>query len=116
MENCLFCKIVKGEIPSDKVYEDEEIMAFRDINPATPIHILINQKKHIESLTKIKEDDEALIGRIYTVINKIAKEQGFIENGYRIITNCGKDGGQEAKHLRYHFLAGKKLGAKIVHD
>ena len=114
MEDCLFCKIIKGEIPSDKVYEDEEIIAFKDINPAAPIHILVIPKKHIESLIKIKEEDEVLIGRIYTVINKIAKEQGFIENGYRIITNCGKDGEQEVLHIHFHILAGRKVEKLIV--
>ena len=116
MEDCLFCKIIKGEIPSDKVYEDEEIIAFKDINPAAPIHILVMPKKHIESLIKIEEDDEALIGRIYTVINKIAKEQGFIENGYRIITNCGKAGEPEVLHIHFHILSGKKLGKLIVEE
>ena len=77
MEDCLFCKIVKGEIPSSKVYEDEEILAFKDINPAAPIHILVIPKKHIISLAHMEKEDEALIGRIYGVINEIARDQGF---------------------------------------
>ena len=114
MEDCLFCKIIKGEIPSNKVYEDEEILAFNDINPAAPIHILVIPKKHINSLVEIEKEDEILIGKIYGVINKIAEEKGFKENGYRVIVNCGKDGGQEVMHLHFHVLAGAKFGDKIV--
>lgn len=114
MDNCLFCKIIKGEIPSEKVYEDEEILAFKDINPAAPVHILVIPKKHIDSISKMEKEDEALIGKIYTVINKIAEEQGVKEDGFRVIVNCGKDGGQEVMHLHFHLLAGTKLGEKIV--
>ena len=114
MEDCLFCKIIKGDIPSSKVYEDEEILAFNDINPAAPIHILVIPKKHITSLAHMKKEDEALVGKIYVVINKIAEENNFKENGYRVIVNCGKDGGQEVMHLHFHILAGKNLGEKIV--
>lgn len=114
MDDCLFCKIVKGEIPSEKVYEDEEILAFKDINPAAPIHILIIPKKHIDSLAQIEIQDEALLGKMHTVINKIAKEQGVLEKGYRLIVNCGRDSGQEVMHLHFHLLAGQKFGDKIV--
>lgn len=114
MENCLFCKIIKGEIPSEKVYEDEEILAFKDINPAAPVHILVIPKKHIDSIAQMEKEDEALVGRIYTVINKIAEEQGVKDDGFRVIVNCGKDGGQEVMHLHFHLLAGTKLGEKIV--
>ena len=114
MEDCIFCKIIKGEVPSTKVYEDEEILAFKDINPAAPIHILVIPKKHIKSLVELEKEDEILIGKIYTVINKVAEEQGVKENGYRVIVNCGKDGGQEVEHLHFHLLAGKPLGEKIV--
>ena len=114
MEDCLFCKIIKGEIPSDKVYEDEEILAFRDINPAAPIHILVIPKKHIASLAHMEKEDEEIIGKIYGVINKIAEEKGVKEKGYRVIVNCGKDGGQEVMHLHFHLLAGRELGEKIV--
>ena len=113
-ENCLFCKIIKGEIPSNKVYEDEEILAFKDINPVAPIHILVIPKKHIGSLAHMEKEDEIIVGKIYGVINKIAEEQGFKENGYRVIVNCGKDAGQEVMHLHFHLLAGKKFGEKIV--
>ena len=113
-ENCLFCKIIKGEIPSSKVYEDEEILAFNDINPAAPIHVLVIPKKHITSLAEMKDGDEKIISKIYKVINEIAEKQRFKENGYRVIVNCGKDGGQEVEHLHFHLLAGTKLGEKIV--
>mgnify|MGYP001623621944 FL=1 len=114
MEDCVFCKIIKGEIPSNKVYEDEEILAFKDINPAAPIHILVIPKKHIASLVDMKEGDEILISKIYTVINKIAQDIGIDKKGFRVIVNCGEDGGQEVAHLHFHLLAGKKLGEKIV--
>lgn len=114
MNDCLFCKIIKGDIPSDKVYEDEEILAFKDINPVAPIHILVIPKKHISSLIDIEPEDEMLIGKIYSVINKIAEQQGVKEKGYRVIVNCGEDGGQEVMHLHFHLLAGRKLGEKII--
>ena len=114
MDNCIFCKIIKGEIPSSKVYEDDEILAFKDINPAAPIHILVIPKKHITSLMDIGESDEKLIGKICKTINKIAKEQEFDKKGFRVIVNCGEDGGQEVGHVHFHLLAGKKLGDKIV--
>ena len=114
MNDCLFCKIIKGDIPSDKVYEDEEILAFKDINPVAPIHILVIPKKHISSLIDIEPEDEMLIGIIYSVINKIAEQQGVKEKGYRVIVNCGEDGGQEVMHLHFHLLAGRKLGEKII--
>lgn len=108
MENCLFCKIIKGEIPSEKVYEDDEILAFKDIAPKAPVHILVIPKKHISSAKEITIEDEVLIGKMFTVINKIAKEFG-LENGYRIVNNCGEDGGQEVMHLHFHLLGGKEL-------
>lgn len=114
MEDCLFCKIIKGEIPSTKVYEDDEILAFNDINPAAPIHILVIPKKHIISLAHMEKEDEVIVGKIYGVINKIAEEKGFKESGYRVIVNCGKDAGQEVMHLHFHVLAGAKFGDKIV--
>ncbi len=90
MEDCVFCKIIEGQIPCNKVYEDEEILAFHDINPATPIHILVIPKKHITSLAHLSKEDEPIVGKIYGVINKIAQEQGFKQDGYRVIVNCGK--------------------------
>lgn len=114
MEDCIFCKIIKKEIPSTILYEDDEIIAFKDINPAAPIHILLIPKKHIPSLVELGKEDELLIGKIFTVINKLAETQGVKESGYRVIVNCGKDAGQEVGHLHFHLLAGTKFGDKIV--
>ncbi len=112
--DCIFCKIINKEIPAEIVYEDEEILGFKDISPAAPVHILVIPKKHISALTELTQEDEKVIGKIYTVINKIAKEQGILEKGYRVIVNCGEDGCQEVKHIHFHLLGGKKLGEKIV--
>lgn len=113
MDDCLFCKIIKKEIPSKVVYEDDTVLAFRDINPVAPVHILVIPKKHIGSLVELTKEDEAIVGKIYTIINKIAKQEGIAEKGFRVIVNCGEDGGQEVKHLHFHLLGGKKLGTKI---
>ena len=112
--DCIFCKIINKEIPSNVVYEDEEILAFKDIAPQAPIHIVVIPKKHIEKITQINKEDEKIIGRIYSVINKIAEEQGIADEGFRVIINCGENGGQEVKHIHFHLLGGKKLGGKIV--
>ena len=112
MEDCIFCKIIKGEIPSSKVYEDEEILAFNDINPMAPVHILVIPKKHIESANDIEQTDELLIGKMFTVIKKLAKEN-HLDNGYRIVNNCGEDGGQAVKHLHFHLLGGRKLKTEV---
>lgn len=114
MEDCLFCKIIKGEIPCNKVYEDDEVLAFYDINPAAPIHILVIPKKHIISLAHLEKEDEPVVGKIYHVINQIAQDKGFKQDGYRVIVNCGKNGGQEIMHLHFHILGGTQLGEKIV--
>lgn len=114
MEDCIFCKIINREIPSEIVYEDEKVIAFNDVNPAAPIHILVVPKKHIEKVLDVKDDEMDLIAHIFKVINKIAKDKGFADKGFRVITNCGKDSGQEVMHLHFHVLAGKTLGPKIV--
>lgn len=114
MDDCLFCKIAKGEIPSNKVYEDDEILAFHDINPVAKIHILVIPKKHIASIAHMQKEDEALVGKIYGVINKIAEDLGFKENGFKVVVNCGEDGGQEVMHLHFHILAGENLRKKFV--
>ena len=113
-DNCVFCKIIKGEIPSRKVYEDDEIIAFYDIEPIVPIHILIIPKKHIPTLLDLKPEDEPVIGRIYSKINDIAKQVGLEKDGFRVIVNCKEDAGQVVMHVHFHILGGKKLGNKIV--
>lgn len=114
MSDCIFCKIINKEIPSTIVYEDEKIIAFKDINPVAPVHVLVIPKKHITSLIELEDEDKNIIGDIYLVINKIAKEQGIAEKGFRVIVNCGEDGGQEDKHLHFHLIGGEKLGTKIA--
>lgn len=114
MEDCIFCKIISGEIPSKFVYENEEIYAFEDISPLAPVHVLVIPKKHIISLADMNEDDTEIIAKIYLAINKIADKLGIKEKGYRVIVNCGKDGGQEVKHLHFHLLGGTSLSTKIV--
>lgn len=114
MEDCIFCKIIKKEIPSTIIYEDDKVIAFNDVNPAAPIHILVVPKKHIETLLEVSDEDNELISYVYQIINKIAKEKGFANNGFRVIVNCGKDSGQEVMHIHFHVLGGKKLGDKIV--
>jgi histidine triad (HIT) family protein len=109
LENCIFCKIVNGEIPSTKVYEDDKVFAFKDINPVAPIHILVIPKKHYESVIDIPDNEMDIIADIHKIINKIAKEMNFEQNGFRIVNNCGKDAGQEVKHVHYHIIGGKTL-------
>ena len=109
MNDCIFCKIIKGEIPSTKVYEDELVYAFRDIQPAAPEHILIVPKEHICCANKLEESHEALVGHIVLTAAKLAKELGFADNGYRIINNCGENAGQTVFHLHFHLLAGDKF-------
>ena len=114
MEDCLFCKIIKGEIPCNKVYEDDDILAFYDIKPVAPVHILVIPKKHIASVAHLQKEDEALVGKIYSVVNKIAEEKGFKEKGFKVIVNCGEDGGQEVMHIHFHILAGENLRNKFI--
>lgn len=114
MTDCVFCKIINREIPAKIVYEDENIIAFDDINKSAPIHILVIPKEHIESALGINEDNTKIIGQMHIAINYIAKQQGFDKTGFRLINNCGEDAGQIVKHLHYHILAGKDLGSKIL--
>lgn len=111
MTDCLFCKIAAGEIPSAKVYEDEEILAFRDINPQAPVHILIIPKKHLASLADVAEEDTALLGKMQVLARKLAEQEGVAVSGFRIISNSGPDSGQEVAHLHYHLLGGRDLMA-----
>ena len=114
MEDCIFCKIIKGDIPSEKVYEDEWVLAFKDIQPVAPIHVLIIPKKHMTNLMEVSEEDSELMGKIVVAMQKVAKQLGIEEKGFRIISNCGPDSGQEVMHLHFHLLAGKTMGPKIV--
>lgn len=106
--DCLFCRIIAGEIPSTKVYEDADCYAFRDINPMAPVHVLIVPKKHIASADEVTAENSSSVSKIFEVIPKIAKAEG-LTNGYRVITNCGEDGCQSVRHLHFHLLGGKKL-------
>ena len=108
MSDCLFCKIIAGEIPSAKVYEDENVFAFRDINPQAPVHVLVLPRQHICCADEINAGNSALVGKCFEAIAKIAKSEG-LTNGYRVVNNCGEDGGQTVKHLHFHLLGGKKL-------
>ena len=114
MNDCIFCKIINGDIPSDKVYEDEDVLAFKDITPQMPIHILVIPKEYIESIADLKEEDEKIVGKIFTAINKIAYKLGIDKTGFRVISNCGEDAGQTVKHLHFHILAGAEMGERII--
>lgn len=107
--DCLFCKIIGGEVPSTKVYEDDYVYAFLDIAPQAPEHIVFIPKKHISSTNEITSENSEYIGKIYEAIAKVAKEKGFAEAGYRVVNNCGEDGGQTVGHLHFHVLAGRLL-------
>ena len=110
--NCLFCKIIKGEIPSTKVYEDNFCYAFRDINPQAPTHILMVPTAHIASAAEISEVNDALVGHMFTKIAEIARQEG-LENGFRVVSNVGEDGGQTVHHLHFHLLGGKPLSGNM---
>ena len=110
--SCLFCKIIAGEIPSSKVYEDEKVYAFRDIAPQAPVHVLIVPKCHIESADVVSVDNSLYVAAVFEAVPKVAKECG-LENGYRVITNIGEDGCQSVKHIHFHLLGGKKLSENM---
>ena len=113
MSNCLFCKIVAGEIPSTKVYEDETLLAFRDIAPQAPCHVLVIPKVHIADVNGITAENSAVVAHIFQVIPQIAKAEG-LENGYRVVSNCGPDAGQTVQHLHFHILGGKQLSLEMA--
>lgn len=110
MDDCLFCKIINGEIPSTKVYEDDTVYAFNDIEPQAPIHIIIVPKAHIDSANELDDNNAAVVGHIFAVAAKLADEMGFAKDGWRIVNNCGVAGGQTVGHLHFHLLAGRNLG------
>jgi len=107
--DCIFCKIINGDIPSDKIYEDDKVLAFHDISKEAPVHFLVIPKEHICSINEINEKNSDIISHIFLIINKIVKELGISETGYRIINNCGKDGGQTVNHIHFHVMGQREL-------
>lgn len=113
MSNCLFCRIVAGEIPSTKVYEDDTVLAFRDIAPQAPTHILVIPKAHIASVAEVNGDNSAVVAHIFEVIAKVAEAEG-LTNGYRVVSNCGDHAGQTVHHLHFHILGGRQLNLEMA--
>ncbi|MDR0944159.1 MAG: histidine triad nucleotide-binding protein [Ruminococcus sp.] len=111
--DCLFCSIISGEIPSTKVYEDDEILAFKDINPLASVHVLIIPKKHISGINEITSENAEIVAKIFTKIPEITRILSVNESGYRVVSNCGKDGCQSVNHLHFHILGGEKLSEKM---
>ena len=111
--DCVFCEIVAGEIPADIRYRDEEVIAFRDINPVAPTHLLIIPRQHIPSLAHLPDDEMPLIGHMARIANQLAREEGILESGYRLAISCGQQGGQEVPHLHLHLIGGRQLEATL---
>ena len=109
MGDCLFCGIIKGDIKGDIVYQDSSVVAFRDINPKAPVHLLIVPRKHLSTLLDVGEEDKELIGDMMTVSTKLAKDQGISEDGFRVVVNCGAGAGQSVFHIHFHLLGGRPL-------
>lgn len=114
MNDCIFCKIIRGELPSTIVYQDEKILAFHDISKDAPVHILVIPKKHIANVMELEAEDAHILEDIYRVIRKIAVETGVDQTGFRVITNCGEDAGQTVHHLHFHIIGGMKLSTNLV--
>ncbi len=108
--DCIFCRIISGEIPSDILYQDEQVVAFRDINPKAPVHLLLVPRKHIESVAELSEDEASIMGHLVTVANRLAREAVISRKGYRLVVNSGPEGGQEVPHLHLHLLGGRQMG------
>jgi len=111
--DCIFCQIVAGKIPSEIIYQDKEVIAFRDINPQAPTHLLIIPKKHIPSLAHLSEAESSLIGDMVNIANQLAKREGISESGYRLVISCGEQGGQEVAHLHMHLVGGRQLAPTL---
>ena len=109
MEDCLFCKIAAGEMDTNFIYQDEEVVVFKDVNPKAPVHLLIVPKKHIADLNSLEAEDNQLVGHIYQIAKKMADEYDIAESGYRIVSNCGDDGGQTVYHIHFHLLGGRQM-------
>lgn len=114
MNNCIFCRIIKGEIPSTNIYEDEYVYAFNDVNPVTPVHVLVVPKIHIESLEALNEDNLEYVTHIHRGIKRVAEITGLNKKGYRVIINCGEEAGQTVWHLHYHVLGGIIMNEKMI--
>ena len=112
--DCIFCQIVAGKMPSDILYQDDEVIAFRDISPQAPVHVLIIPKSHIDSLAQLPEADASIIGHMVNIANQLAKSEGVFGRGYRLVINCGQEGGQLVPHLHMHLLGGRQLPGKLV--
>ena len=112
MDDCLFCKIIRGDIPSAKVFENDDVFAFRDINPQAPVHVLIVPKKHVANL--LEGAEAGIMDSLMRAAAEIARQQGLAENGFRLITNCGRDGAQSVNHLHFHLLGGKQLSETMA--
>ena len=110
MPDCLFCKLAAGDIPATIVYEDERVVAFRDINPQAPLHVLLIPRRHIATLNDLRPEDDGVVGELARRAAAIAREQGYAERGYRVAFNCNADAGQTVFHIHMHLLAGRKLG------
>lgn len=108
-EECIFCKIIKKQIPSEMLYEDAKVIVIKDISPQAPVHIIIIPKQHIADLNSLKQDESEIIGHIFIVAKKIAQTLGIAEDGYRIVANCGQQGGQTVQHMHFHLLGGRSL-------
>ena len=113
-EDTLFSKIVKGEIPADILFQDDRVTAFRDIHPQAPTHVLIIPNKPIPSVNDVSEEDEAVLGHLFVVARQLAESEGVAEDGYRLLVNCGRHGGQEVYHLHMHLLGGRPLGRMVA--
>jgi len=109
VQDCLFCKIIAREIPSQVVYEDDRVLAFKDINPVAPVHILIIPKKHISTLVDLKPDDAEVIGHIFLTATKLAAELGLADKGFRVVSNCKEEGGQTVYHIHFHLIGGRQM-------
>ena len=113
MEDCIFCKIIAGKVPSQILYQDEQVIAFRDISPQAPVHVLIIPKKHIPTIAHLSEADASLAGHMIITANQLAKKEGIAEKGYRLAISCGKEGGQVVPHLHLHLLGGRQLSGSF---
>ncbi len=109
MQECIFCKIINRELPAEIVYEDEQILAFKDVNPVAPVHLLLIPKKHISGISDLKEEDAGIMGRMQILAANLAAEMGLAQDGFRLVCNCGRDAGQLVMHIHYHLLSGREF-------